>query len=375
MPKILIFDKGGRKERIKLIEKNQAPNDFFQGIDFLISRGFNIDHLSSSRKYKKNLVFFFGKIIEEFFSRITNIGIRPLSVLQFDKFINKSDFVVSLTDGFSISLGFYYSFIDPKNKIKIVGAFHKLSDYDSKLPKLLRRIYYEIFSIILKRLDFIIFYGDADRINSIKNFNIQKEKTFLIKFGVDTKFWKPNYENHNFNSGYLFSIGQDPARDFNTLLKVSTNKKIHIHTCLLNVRDDNNFKITNGTYYKNRNSFSDLEIRKLYQESFAVIVPLKDVFQPSGYSVTLQAMSCGKPVIITKTKGLWAPKLFINLKNCILVNPGKEKEIEIAIKTLENDYDIYRLICEEARKMVKKHFSLNNANFSTLEIFEKFVNS
>ncbi|MBO8232356.1 hypothetical protein CU311_06640 [Prochlorococcus marinus str. MU1402] len=372
MPKILIFDKGGRKEREELVKNNQAPKDFFQSIDFLRAKGFDINHLSSSGEYKKNLFNLFGRIIEDFFCKISNIGLRPLSVAKFKRIIKVSDYVVSLTDGFSISLAFYYTFIDTKTKIKLVGAFHKLSDYDTNLPKFLKKFYYKLFFKILKRLDFIIFYGNADRLNSIKNFNIKKEKTFLIRFGVDTKFWEPN-KKINFNSNYLFSIGQDPARDFNTLLKVSTKKKIHIHTSLLNFRDDSKFKITNGTYHKSKNSLSDLQIKKLYQDSFAVIVPLKDVFQPSGYSVTLQAMACGKPVIITYTKGLWAPEVFHNLKNCIFVKPGDVRGIENAIKLLENDRKTYEYISKEARKIVEEHFSLINANISTLSIFEKFL--
>ena len=35
MTKILLFDKGGRKEREKLIKNNQGAKDFFQSIDFL----------------------------------------------------------------------------------------------------------------------------------------------------------------------------------------------------------------------------------------------------------------------------------------------------------------------------------------------------
>tara|TARA_B100000212_G_scaffold203737_1_gene153769 strand:+ start:475 stop:1599 length:1125 start_codon:yes stop_codon:yes gene_type:complete len=372
MSKILIFDKGGRKEREKLVKNKMAPNDFFQSIDFLRSKGLDINHLSSSEKYKKNLFFFFGRMLEDIFSRISNIGIRPLSVLQFKSIINNSDYIVSLTDGFSISLAFYYTFIDTKNKIKLVGAFHKLSDYDKKLPKILQKFYFKLFIKILKRLNFIIFYGNADRINSIRKFNIQRDKTFLIKFGVDTKFWEPNKLN-TFNSNYLFSIGQDPARDFNTLLKVSTKKKIHIHTNLMKIRNDSKFKITNGNYHKCKESLSDLEVKKLYQDSFAVIVPLKDVFQPSGYSVTLQAMACGKPVILTFTKGLWAPNLFQNLKNCILVQPQDIEGIENAIKILENDKKTYENISHEARKTVEEHFSLKNANLSTLSIFEKFL--
>ena len=371
MPRFLVFDKGGRKEREKLVKNNEAPKDFFQSVDFLQSKGFNIKHLSSSNRYDKNLFYFFGKIIEEFFCRISNIGIRPLSVYQFKKTINNSDYVVSLTDGFSLSLAFYYSFIDTRNQIKLVGAFHKLSDYDNKLPNIFKKFYFKLFSKILKRLDFMIFYGNADRLNSINSFNIKKEKTFLIKFGVDTEFWEPNRKD-NFNSNYLFSIGQDPARDFNTLLKVSTKKKIHIHTTLLQMSNNKNFKITNGSYHKKKNSLSDVQVKKLYQDSFAVIVPLKDVFQPSGYSVTLQAMACGKPVILTKTKGIWAPEIFENLRNCILVNPGDAKSIENAIKILENDKKTYEYISKEARKTALERFSLINANHSTLEIFEKF---
>jgi len=57
---------------------------------------------------------------------------------------------------------------------------------------------------------------------------------------------------------------------------------------------------------------SDIEIRKLIQKSRLVILPLKKTFQPSGQSVALQTMACGKPVIISKTDGFWDPENFSN---------------------------------------------------------------
>ena len=371
MPKILIFDKGGRDHRIELIKKKKAPKDFFQGIEFLKSKNFDIGHFSSSIKYKKNLFFLIIRLIEQLFCKYSNVGIRPISVFQYRKIINKSQYVVSLTDGFSLSLGFYYSLLDKKNKIKLAGAFHKLSDFDNKLPNYFKKFYYKIFKIILERLDYIIFYGEADRLNSIDYFKLNSRKTFTIKFGVDTFFWKPNKKN-NFLSNYVFSIGQDPSRDFNTLIKVKTKKKIHIHTNLLNAKNHKNIKITNGTYQKYEDRFSDLEIRKLYQNAFVIVVPLKNVFQPSGYSVTLQALACGKPVILSFTKGLWAPKVFKHLKNCILVKPEDEQEIEKAILKLESEPILYNKICKEARKTAEKYFSLEVANRSTYEIFKNF---
>ena len=369
MKKILVFDKGGRKERKKLIKKNEAPRDFLQGIDFLSSKGFRIENLSSVKEYKRNFFYNLINFIEKLQSRISQVGIRPLSVYQFRKKINKSDYIVSLTDGFSISLGFYYMFLDRKNKVRIAGGFHKLSDYDRKIPGFLKNFYRKLLALILKRIDFIIFYGDADRKNSIKHFNIPVEKTYTIKFGVDIGFWIPK-EDSSFESNFLFSIGQDPSRDFKTLLKVKTQKKIHIHTILLDARNDKNFRITNGTY--NKTNFSDKDIRKFYQESFAVIVPLKNVFQPSGYSVTLQAMACGKPVILTKTRGLWAPEIFVNFKNCILVNPYSQIEIEEAIKFLEENKNKYNDICKESRNTIKNHFSIDKANEVTLDLFRNF---
>ena len=85
MADILIFDKGGRKERIKLVKNKKAPKDFFQSIDYLKSKNFDIEHLTSSINYKGNLVFFFGKYIEKLFCRLTNVGLRPLQVHYFRK--------------------------------------------------------------------------------------------------------------------------------------------------------------------------------------------------------------------------------------------------------------------------------------------------
>ena len=370
MKKGIVFDKGGRKERLELIKNNEAPKDFLQGIDLLSKNGFNLIHLSSSIKYPEEVIYQIGSFFEKIISRVSNVGIRPFSVYQFRNEINKSDYTVSLTDGFSLSLGFYYSFIDKKNKIKLGGAFHRLSDFDSKLPFFLKKLYYQIFLRILRRLDYIIFFGNSDRVNSINEFKIPEEKTYILKFGVDTNFWIKSKINA-FYSDYIFSIGQDPARDFSTLIKVKTKKKIHIHTSLLRPKNDKKLIITNGSYHNYRNSLSDIEIRTLYQNAFAIVVPLKDVFQPSGYSVTLQAMSCGKPVILSKTKGLWAPEYFNNFENCILVSPGKKREIENAINILEEDKFLYEKICTKARETVENYFSLVISNNSTLELFKK----
>ena len=84
-------------------------------------------------------------------------------------------------------------------------------------------------------------------------------------------------------------------------------------------------------------------------------------------------MACGKVVILTKTKGLWAPIIFKNKINCILVKPKSKNEIEEAIKFLQNNKSIYEKISNNARKTVEEYFSLKNSTESTLELFKKFI--
>ena len=45
-------------------------------------------------------------------------------------------------------------------------------------------------------------------------------------------------------------------------------------------------------------------------------------------------MACGKPVIMTKIKGLWDQNNFKNMHNIIFVPPNNPKELEKSIKIL-----------------------------------------
>ena len=83
----------------------------------------------------------------------------------------------------------------------------------------------------------------------------------------------------------------------------------------------NHVRIATGDFFGS-DSMSDQQVRDVYNKACAIVVPLKDVWQPSGYSVTLQAMSCGRPVILTKTRGLWSPNMLVDGENCLLVPPG-----------------------------------------------------
>ena len=77
--------------------------------------------------------------------------------------------------------------------------------------------------------------------------------------------------------------------------------------------DSKNFQVISGSKAPR---VTDEELRKLYNRSKIVLVPLRQTYQPSGQSAVLQAMACGKVVILTETNGIWDRKL-LNMKKIL----------------------------------------------------------
>jgi len=104
---------------------------------------------------------------------------------------------------------------------------------------------------------------------------------------------------------------------------------------------------------------NDEDLRQLYNMARAVVVPLKDVHQPTGYSVTLQAMACGRPVILSNIKGLWTHTLLKSGVNCLLVPPGDAKALGEAIGQVRANPSWAADIGRAARETVLAHFGLD----------------
>ncbi len=99
-------------------------------------------------------------------------------------------------------------------------------------------------------------------------------------------------------------------------------------------------------------ALSDAGLRKLYQEAMLVVTPLQDSVQPSGQSVCLQAMACGKPVVLTRTTGLWSQEMMRDGENVLLVPPGDLTALQQAVSSLLADPGKRQRLGESARRCV-----------------------
>ena len=109
------------------------------------------------------------------------------------------------------------------------------------------------------------------------------------------------------------------------------------------------------------------DLRRLYNSAAAVIAPLKDVHQPSGYSVTLQAMSCGKPVILSNIKGLWDRELLIDCENCLWPGRAMRRPCLTPSRRCRGDAALRERI-GGLRASAVKHFGLPRLRMGTLAL-------
>lgn len=364
----MLFPSAARENHLAEVLRGEAPRDFFYGALHLRNCGVDVK-FGDTRLDPPDAVgklWLRGEILR---NRISNFGLSRQRVAALRPDLAAADVAISFTDPFSISLGNYRKIVP--GDACLVGGFHGLADMANEVPPLFRDFAERSIAAGIGGLDHLFFFGEADRREIIRRYGIAEAKTSLFKFGVDTKFWSPAADV--MEESFILSVGSDPKRDYPTLLAAPLRLPLRIVTRLAvhppEGRDD--VEIVRGSYYDS--PITSYVLRDLYRAAVVVVVPVRDVFQPSGYSVTLQAMACGKPVVLSRIKGLWDPEVFVSGENCVLVPPGDPTALGDAITRLTGDAALRRRIGDAASQTARAHFGLERMNRSLASLVERMV--
>lgn len=349
---LFIYPGESREERLGGIDNDLVPKEFFYGFVGLRDKGFDV-RIADSRKDPAGIIERFKLNLEIRRNSLINFGGSSQRVIALKNQLLKSDIAISFTDGFSLSMGLYR---DKLGKYPILaGGFHGLSDMIDLVHPGMQWYVKTRINKAIAGLDHIFFFGEPDRQQAIKLYDLPEGKTSLFPFGIDTDFWFPSEMDSCEN--FILSVGSDRQRDYATLIAAPIELPIRIVTKLpVNLPIGKNIEIIKGNYYGS--TVTDVMLREIYQKAKMVVVPLKDVFQPTGCSVTLQAMACGKPVVLSDIKGLWDREVFISGRNCILVSPGRPQALAAAVNELRSNSMLCREIGSAARQTALEHFNL-----------------
>jgi glycosyltransferase involved in cell wall biosynthesis len=364
---VFLYPTRSRLERLGGVKTGETPKEFYYGYLGLNDQGCNVS-MVDSRADPKSFAARIKLELDVRVSGITNMGLAPQRIAAIASELDSTDIAMSFTDSFSLSLGLYGYYLP--RRPRLVGGFHGLADFPDRTPSWLRAHAVRKIRKALAGLDHLFFFGEADRLESIRRYGLNPDKTSLFLFGVDTDFWTPGPSALG-KSKFVLSVGSDPKRDYKTLLSSEIPAPIKIVTRLRlgDLANQPNVEMIHGSYHNI--AVTDLVLRDLYRAADIVVVPVKDVFQPSGYSVTLQSMACGKPVVLSRFKGLWDPEVFKSGENCILVEPENPKVLRDSIIQLLQNPRLCARIGTGARETATTHFLLERMNRSLTDTLER----
>lgn len=365
---VIVVAKGGRDYRYdRLLQGAETPREFFYGFFDLEKVGIKAAMMSSASAMP-GIVGRIADTAERTFASMTALGVKPLSARLALPHLKNSQVVMSYTDGFSLSLGLGLGHLSARPIL--FGGFHGLSDIELRDEVRGAQVVRRVIARSLAGLDHAFFFGEADRRECIARYGIAEDRTSVIPFGVDTEFWHPLPDAEV--KDVVVAVGQDMNRDFDLLARtpgghptrIVTRRRVAVPPGATHVT------VTSGDFFGS-DSMTDEELRTLYNMASAVVVPLKDVNQPTGYSVTLQAMACGRPVILSRIRGLWTPHLLVDGENCLLVPPGDADALGRAITLIRSDKDLAARMAKAARATAEKHFNLAAIGDGTVALARK----
>lgn len=340
----------GRLQRLDSVRAGRSASEFFYGSEELRALGHEVGLFEVARDASPGWP---ARAVDYLFSK----GLLPnrtrgwvlLGARRLLRELNRYDVVVATSTGLAFSLGIWKTLglLRPQ-----IAAIHcGIFNYH---PNALRR---RQISFLLRRMWSVVF-GEAECPPMRTEFGIEPERMRVNSFGVDTRFWAPAELPRD--EGYLLAVGNDSRRDYDLLVRVAAQhpwRVILVTRLPVATPIPPNVEIRAGSWH--REALTDLELRELYRGASCVVVPLLDSLQPSGQSVTLQAMACGKPVVLTRTRGLWAPAAMRDGDNVVFTAPGDPDGLARAVEGLLRDPAARERIGRSARRTVEGQFTID----------------
>lgn len=346
MTRIAYLIKRGRKARLA---QGEFPTELFYGFPELREAGESVDLLEEEDLGLDRVI---SRLWDECSRRAYAFtGIHLWAVSRFLtpdvlRRLNRYDLLIATTTVFGTALAALKRLGRLQPRVVIIAMGLGGHDRWSGQRRLTRWLLRDIELAVISRSEAACLQRLCD----------PQTKVGYVPFGVDHAYWIPASEQRQ--EDYILSIGNDWHRDYDTLVAAwqPTFPHLKIVTRLPVSRGPANVEVIPGDWQQQL--LSDADVRRLIQHSRFVVIPLRETIQPSGQSACLQAMACGKAVILSEIRGLWDRARMVHEHNCVLVRPGSVEQLRAAVQTLLEHPQRAQEIGRQARHAIEEHFNV-----------------
>ena len=183
-----------------------------------------------------------------------------------------------------------------------------------------------------------------------------EDRGVMIPVGSDERFWnitrlpRPAVGGtRNDGQTPVVSVGADRDRDYQTLfLAAAQLPKLKFIVCCgrKNVED---LKIPGNVEVKI--NVSPPATREILSKANIIVLPLKETNRASGQLALVDAILMGKPVIVSKTRGVVEAYGLIHQKHILLSEPGNAKDLAGNILSLISNKKLRSDLAEVGKKL------------------------
>lgn len=348
--RITYLYKRGRLERMD--SGKPHPTEFFYGLPQLREQGLPVDYLEDSDIGMAARPGFMHRVLCALSCLVGDVPLAmAVALLQrrYRERLPREGLLVATTTGLglALALGRLCGLVKARVVILAMGLIPR--ECSAWKRWILVRLARELTVVCISRAE-----------QSYLSALLPGQRIHYAPFGVDHRFWKKTSGSESPTEPYVLAVGNDPHRDWATLVRAwkPDMPKLQIITRLSVPAAGANVEVISGNW--NAQAISDEAMRERLSGSLCVIVPLRDSIQPAGQSVSLQAMACARPVLLSDTVGLWDRER-LDAKEAVLrlVPAASPEAIGEAVRALLENRDEAVRLGERARYLVESHFNVD----------------
>ena len=374
MTNITYVYSGNRKNRY--YQNNFEAREFFYGLNLFDNQNINLEIIEPKKtNFPPKIIL---RYLDKIFQKIFNLPVYMNAFISIEniKILLKTDKLILVNETTYCSLAPLLWIIKLFKRIDVYVFVMGLYSKKLRFP-VLKKIHFLLIKLFNTSVKKLMFLGEGELKKAIKIHKSNKNKFLLFPFSIDTEFWNDLQHDKKDNKiqsrDTILFVGNDGNRDADLFLKIVENLKDLNFTAITNIDNLLNSKLPNLSVIKGSygsSNLSDTELKQYYLNSKLVILPLKESSQPSGQSVTLQALSCGRQVMISDTEGFWDRSSFKNNINIYFVKENNYKSWSKKIIQVLSDEKSLKTTQKLGQELVFNLYTLENFKIRLFEIIE-----
>ncbi|HUI65828.1 MAG TPA: polysaccharide deacetylase family protein [Bacteroidota bacterium] len=218
-----------------------------------------------------------------------------------------------------------------------------------------------ILKMVQQSIDRIILMSSAQRDIAVNTLRIPAQRISLLRWPVDQKFWRPLGGAQDI----ICSVGRE-MRDYGTLIEALQHTGIPCHIAAAGQLDIGKQDTWMNDIARQRplprnltiGKMNFCELRKLYDRSFFVVIPLFQTDTDNGTTSILEAMAMQKAVICSRVDG--QRDVIQPGKTGLFVPPHDVRALREAIEYLWSHPEIAAEMGKRGREHIEKYHTLES---------------